>query len=60
MLGGDDGKPGVLGNGWGWNGCGWIGVPIAGCAIVEFDDLGRGENDEPGLCKLRECAEPQS
>lgn len=50
MLGGDEGEPvaGRLRDGW----SGKVGidesrgqVPLAGEAIVEFDDLGRGKND---------------
>jgi hypothetical protein len=46
--------------GIGWFVCRRLDVPLAGKAIVEFDDLVSGENDEPGLCELRDWAELQS
>jgi len=52
MLGSDEGEPAELRQ-WRLGGVGLnksgVKVPFVGEAIVEFDDLGCGENDEPDL-----------
>ena len=65
MLTSDEGEPGNLGSGRrrlvkGRFGDDRFGVTLAGEAIVEFDDLGCGQNNEPDLLGLWSCAELQA